>query len=218
MDERRRTVSEESVRDRLASLSRREIVGLVLIVVATLAGGVVWYVRSLPRPVTIAERPGGAGFAPVAAPTASVSPASLFVDVAGAVRHPGVYEFHDGDRVIDAIDAAGGQKPGATLDALNLAAPLADGAQVLVPGRAPRTQIPANSASALPGSGAAGKIDVNTADATELQELPGIGEVLSQAIVDYRTKNGPFTSVDELEDVSGIGPTTLADIRDLVTV
>jgi competence protein ComEA len=211
-------VSEESIRDRLASLSRREIVGLVLIVAATLAGGIVWYVRSLPRPVTIAERTGGsAGFAPVAAPTASASPASLFVDVAGAVRHPGVYEFQDGDRVIDAIDAAGGQKPGATLDALNLAAPLADGAQVLVPGRAPRTQIPANGASALP-SGGTGTIDVNTADATELQELPGIGEVLSQAIIDYRTKNGPFTSVDQLEDVSGIGPTTLADIRDLVTV
>jgi competence protein ComEA len=220
-------MSEGSIRDRLSTLSRRELAGLVAIVVITLVGGAVWYVRSLPKPVQVTSslgQPGapavtGVGASPVAGPTAS--PASLFVDVAGMVRRPGVYEFREGDRVIDAIRAAGGERGGAALDGLNLAAPLADGTQILVPKRAPAGVSPVGqtggTSAGISGAPAA-KINVNTADATQLQELPGIGEVLSQAIVDYRTKNGPFGSVDELEDVSGIGPATMDDIRQLVTI
>jgi competence protein ComEA len=212
---------EESLRDRLASLSRRELVALAVVVVVTLAGGAVWYVRSLPRPIDVVRRPGAAGLAqPIAAPAATPSPSSILVHVAGEVRRPGVYEFGEGDRVIDAIDAAGGVRGDAALDELNLAAPLTDGSQVLVPDRSAAAPAPIGEGSTT--SGAAGattaKINVNTADAAELEELPGIGEVLSQAIVDYRAENGPFSSVDELEDVSGIGPSILEDVRDLVSV
>jgi competence protein ComEA len=212
---------EESLRDRLASLSRRELVALAVVVVVTLAGGAVWYVRSLPRPIDVVRRPGAAGLAqPIAAPVATPSPSSILVHVAGEVRRPGVYEFGEGDRVIDAIDAAGGVRGDAALDELNLAAPLTDGSQVLVPGRSAAAPAPVGEGSATSGAADAttAKINVNTADAAELEELPGIGEVLSQAIVDYRAENGPFSSVDELEDVSGIGPSILEDIRDLVGV
>jgi competence protein ComEA len=211
---------EESLRDRLASLSRRELVALAVVVVVTLAGGAVWYVRSLPRPVDVVRRQGAVGLAqPVAAPAATPSPSSILVHVAGEVRRPGVYEFGEGDRVIDAIDAAGGVRGDAALDELNLAAPLTDGSQVLVPGRS-AAPAPVGEGSTTSGAADAttAKINVNTADAAELEDLPGIGEVLSQAIVDYRTENGPFASVDELEDVSGIGPAILEDVRDLVGV
>ena len=214
---------DETLLDRLASLSRRQVAGVAAVLVVTLAGGALWYVRSLPRPVDIAAPPNGwiTSAAPAAAPAVSASPAALFVDVAGAVRRPGVYEFQDGQRVIDAISAAGGERRGAALEGLNLAAPLVDGTQILVPERRTHAAAQSTTSGAPPGAIApdgAGRINVNTADAVQLQELPGIGEVLSQAIVDYRTKNGPFASVDELEDVSGIGPATLEDIRDLVTV
>jgi competence protein ComEA len=212
---------EESLRDRLASLSRRELAALAVVVVVTLAGGAVWYVRSLPRPIDVVRRPGAVGVAqPVAAPAVTPSPSSILVHVAGKVRRPGVYEFREGDRVIDAIDAAGGARGDAALDELNLAAPLTDGSQVLVPGRSAAAPAPIGEGSTTSGAADAttAKINVNTADAAELEELPGIGEVLSQAIVDYRVENGPFSSVDELEDVSGIGPSILEDVRDLVGV
>jgi competence protein ComEA len=139
------------------------------------------------------------------------------VDVAGWVRHPGVYEFQDGERVVDAIEAAGGARGGALLSSLNLAAPLVDGSQILVPKQGP-AGTPAAAGATGSGSAPGALINVNTASATDLEALPGVGEVIAQAIVDYRTENGPFTSVDQLLDVSGIGDATLADIRDLVTV
>ena len=202
--------------------------GLAAVVVVTLAGAGLWYTRSLPKPVAVQATPAPAVTSPGApvsgvagAPaSASASPSVLIVDVAGWVRKPGVYEFAEGDRVIDAIDAAGGPRPGADLASLNLAAPLADGTQILVAkeGAAP---VGADGTPLPSGEGATGGgtlINVNTASATDLEELPGVGEVISAAIVDYRTQNGPFTSVDQLEDVSGIGPSTLENIRDLVTV
>jgi competence protein ComEA len=207
-------MSEGSIRERLAALSRGELIGLVVLLAVTLGGAGLWYVRSLPRPVEVSTTPSGG----IMSAPASASPSPeviVLVDVAGWVRHPGVYEFTEGARVIDAIDAAGGARSGALLEALNLAAPLADGTQILVPregqeGVAP----PAVSDGAVVGS----LINVNTATATELEELPGVGEVIAQAIVDYRTENGPFASVDQLLDVSGIGDATLENIRDLVTV
>ena len=202
------------MKERLSALSRGELVGLVCLLAAALGGAGLWYVRSLPRPVVVTGS-GSVGTG-TAIPSPSPSPAVLIVDVAGWVRDPGVYEFHEGDRIIDAVKAAGGPRKDALLDSLNLAAPLTDGMQVLVP-RA--IGPPAGAATGeQSGSAVASKINVNTASATELEALPGVGEVIAQRIVDYRTENGPFPSVDALLDVSGIGPATLEEMRDLVTV
>jgi competence protein ComEA len=207
-------MSEGSIRERLAALSRGELVGLVALLAVTLGGAGLWYVRSLPRPVEVAAAPsGGTASAPA---SASPSPeVVVLVDVAGWVRRPGVYEFTEGARVIDAIDAAGGARSGAVLEALNLAAPLTDGTQILVPREGQEGVAPAPVTG---GAVAGGLVNVNSAIATELEELPGIGEVIAQRIIDYRTENGPFATVDELLDVSGIGDAILESIRELVTV
>jgi competence protein ComEA len=212
-----------SIGDRFSSLSRNELLGLVVVIVLTLGGVGLWYTRSLPKPVAVqatpaaAAAPSGSAFA-TGSPTPS--PAAIFVDVAGWVRRPGVYEFVTGQRVIDAVEAAGGARPGADLTSLNLAAPLTDGTQILV-SKAGAPPVGGGTGTAIPGAdgGAGGTlVNVNTASATELETLSGIGEVIAAAIVDYRTQNGPFTSVDQLEDVSGIGPATMEEIRDSVTV
>lgn len=213
-----------SLRERLDTLSRGELAGLAVVLVVTLAGAGLWYARSLPRPVTVSE---AAGPLTAVAPGAEVSPsgeavvgevaATVIVDVTGLVRRPGVYELSAGARVIDAIEQAGGAKEAAELSLLNLAAVLVDGQQIVVlkEGAAPPAGAP--GAPAVPGMPGA-LVNVNTADAAALDTLPGIGEVMSAAIIQYRTEHGPFTSVDQLEDVSGIGPATLEKLRPLVTV
>jgi competence protein ComEA len=210
-----------SFRDRLAALSRRELVALAAVAAVVVAGAGLWYARSLPRPVEIRAARGGERVPPPA-PSAgpSASPTVLFVHVAGLVRHPGVYQFHDGQRVIDAVQAAGGARKKADLDALNLAALLTDGEQVLVPARGAAPQAPPPPGTGgVSSPGAPGAlVNVNTATEQELETLPGIGPVLANSIVAYRTEHGPFPSVDALDDVSGIGPATLADLRPLVTV
>lgn len=210
-------MSGESFRERLSMLSRAELVGLVLLLAVLLGGAGLWYARSLPRPVEVRS---GARAAPVADPTPSGSPSPeiVLVDVAGWVRRPGVYEFRTGDRIVDAIEAAGGARPGAALETLNLAAPLADGTQVLVV-KEGTVGGAATGATAASGSASAGSlVNVNTASVTELDTLPGVGEVIAQRIVDYRTANGPFSSVDQLIEVSGIGESTLESMRESVTV
>jgi competence protein ComEA len=201
---------EGSLRDRLAALSRRELAVLLTLTLIVVGGAGLWYLRSLPGPVEVRA---------VTRATASAvptqSPAILVVHVAGQVRRPGVYEFEEGDRVVDAIQAAHGPRKHADLDALNLAAPLTDGQQVLVPSKAPGSG-PGGPTGAVGTS--PGLVNVNTASADELETLSGIGPVLAQSIVDYRTENGPFPTVDALLDVSGIGPATLDEIRDHVTV
>jgi len=207
-----------AIGERLSTLSRNELVGLGAVVAVTLAGIGLWYTRSLPKPVAVQATPGAAVEGDASA-SPSPSAAPILVDVAGWVRRPGVYEFAQGQRVIDAVHQAGGARHGADLTSLNLAAPLQDGTQILVPKEGVAAR--AGSGSEIPdvsGSVVDGLINVNTASATELEELDGIGEVIAAAIVDYRTENGPFTSVDQLEDVSGIGPTTMEGIRDSVTV
>ena len=210
-----------SIRERLDSLSRGELAGLAIVVVATLLGAGLWYMRSLPRPVDIAAPADAVSpvVSPVSGPTGSLaSAASIIVDVAGWVRQPGVYEFASGDRVIDAIDRAGGPRNDADLTTLNLAAPLTDGTQIVVPK-------PGSTANGDPGSSGTGStsagttlININTAGETELEDLPGVGPVTAAAIIDYRTQNGPFTTVDDLIDVTGIGPSTLEQIRPFATV
>lgn len=211
-----------AIKERLDSLSRGELAGLIAVLVVTLAGAGLWYTRSLPKPVQIASSAGPVVAGQVAgaasaSTSASASAAPIIVDVTGWVHDPGVYEFATGDRVIDAVERAGGAKSGADLSILNLAAPLTDGTQVVVSKEGAAGAVGATGSS-TGGAVAGALININTATATEFETLSGIGEVLAAAIVDYRTENGPFTSVDELEDVSGIGPSTLDEIRDQVTV
>ncbi len=210
-----------SVNDRFASLSRGEIAGLAVLVALTLGGAGLWYARSLPKPVSVAGPPAGAS--PVVresvAPSPTASPVVILVDVAGWVKHPGVYEFHEGDRVVDALKAAGGARPDANLAALNLAAPLTDGSQILVSKEGAVAGMPGSSSGATGSVGATGTlININTAAEPELENLPGVGPVLGAAIVAYRTENGPFATIDDLLNVSGIGPSTLEEIRPMATV
>ena len=138
---------------------------------------------------------------------------ALYVHVAGAVRRPGLLRLKDGARVADALARAGGPTRRADLAAVNLAAPLADGQQVLVPRRAP-PGLPATGSGA-PATGA--KVSLGSATAEQLDELPGIGPVTAQKIVDWRASHGPFRSVEDLDDVPGIGPARVEQLRDLVT-
>ena len=147
----------------------------------------------------------------------------LVVHVVGAVRRPGLYRLREGARVADAVERAGGATRRAELAGLNLAAPLVDGIQVLVPRRVPipAAVVPADETGAAgPDAAIAGlgtKVSLATATAAELDELPGVGPVTAQKILDYRTEHGPFRSVDDLDAVPGIGPTRVEQLRDLVT-
>ena len=140
----------------------------------------------------------------------------LVVHVVGEVRRPGLYRLRDGARIADAVRRAGGARAGADLAALNLAAPLVDGVQVLVPSRA------GSGGSAAAGMGSedsssSAPISLSSATVDELDELPGVGPITAQKIVDYRAEHGPFASVDDLDAVPGIGPTRIEQLRDLVT-
>lgn len=171
--------------------------------------------------------PGTAAPGPSAAPSADPgsSAGAVTVHVVGAVKRPGVYTLPAGSRIADALEAAGGLRRSARPELLNLAARLADGQQIVLPGAsdAPAAAVPS---AAGPSSGASsgtpggaphgGKISLNSADAQQLQELPGIGPALAQRIIDFREANGPFASVEELDAVSGIGPAVLGNLRELV--
>jgi competence protein ComEA len=159
------------------------------------------------------------GPAGVAPPPGAAPTGRIVVDVAGRVRRPGIATLPVGSRVVDALHAAGGPRHGVRLGSLNLARVLTDGEQILVGVSAP-PGVAASSASA-PTSGWAGAppmVNINSASQTELEELPDVGPVTAQAIVEYRTENGAFTSVDQLLDVSGIGDATLAKVAPFVTL
>lgn len=153
---------------------------------------------------------------PVPSATASTpSHTPVLVHVAGAVRRPELYEFPPGARVADAIHTAGGPLPKADLDALNLAQPLVDGAQVLVPLKgSPPPPVPASGGS----TGATSLVPLNSADQAQLETIPGIGPVTAGAILEHREELGGFDSLDQLLDVDGIGPATLDDIRSYLTL
>ena len=139
----------------------------------------------------------------------------LVVHVVGAVRRPGLYRLADGARIADALRRAGGATRRADLSLVNLAAPVSDGSQVVVPKRAPPV-----SAGSGGGGGqlapAVGPVHLNTATAEQLDELPGVGPVTAQKIVDYREQHGAFSSVDDLDAIPGIGPARLEQLRELV--
>jgi competence protein ComEA len=223
------------IRERLDALSRGELAGLIVVVVLLLAGVGLWYSRSLPRPIDVSTTAASPAPVPSSAPpapsasgialaSAAASPSSsttavLIVDVTGAVRRPGVFEFQAGDRVIDAVERAGGALERADLTLLNLAAPLTDGQQILVPKKGDTVSVIPPVGTGTTGTGTTGAtVNINTADEATLETLNGVGPVLAASIIQYRTEHGPFASVDQLDEVSGIGPATLEDLRSQVTV
>lgn len=176
---------------------------------------------------TAAETPGDPG----QEANAQAQTGPLIVSVVGLVVHPGVVEVPAGVRVVEAIERAGGLLPEANPASVNLAAPLMDGQQIVVgtealpagemaggPGSAGGSGAGAADSGAAGASESSGKINVNTATATQLEELPGIGPATATKIIDFREKNGPFASIDALEEVPGIGPAKVEALRDAATV
>jgi competence protein ComEA len=192
---------------------RRSAVAIGVVALAAILAG--WWLLSA-RPHTSTPPS-----SPLAAPATSASShpptTRVVVDVVGKVRHPGVYRLPDGSRVDDALDAAGGALPGVDLSQLNLARKVADGEQVAVGVSGAAGPVGPTGTGAASGAAAA-PIDLNTATLQQLDTLPGVGPVLAQRIVDWRSEHGRFDSVDQLQEVSGIGPSRLADLRSLVTV
>ena len=154
----------------------------------------------------------------------SSSAAEVYVDVDGAVVRPGVYRLKDGARVSQAIDAAGGLTSEADVTGLNRASKITDGQKIYVPTVGEQQAAAAvggaeSGAATTPGAGSSsGLVNINTASAAELQTLSGIGPSMAQSIIDERTKNGAFASVDDLMRVSGIGEKKLAKIKDCICV
>ncbi|MGI5454750.1 helix-hairpin-helix domain-containing protein [Streptomyces sp. CA-249302] len=164
-----------------------------------------------------ASRAGGSAGVPQAAGTAG---AEIVVDVSGKVREPGIHRLPAGSRVADALRAAGGARPGTNLESLNRARFLVDGEQVVVGGPAAAPG-PAGAGAGAVGGAAVGAapaapVALNTATVDQLDTLPGVGPVLAQHIIDYRTQHGGFRSVNELREVNGIGDRRFADLRNLV--
>jgi len=167
----------------------------------------------------------------VVASTGAAASRPVFVHVAGAVASPGVVQLPGGSRVVDAVSAAGGLRPDADPERVNLAAPLLDGSRIVVPAVGQplpneMATVPPPGDAAVPGAGggaaggaptASAPLDLNTATLDQLDELPGVGPSTAQAILDHRQSNGRFTSVDSLLDVRGIGDAKLEAIRDLVS-
>jgi len=195
---------------RIPALSRRQLFGGVAAVAVLLL-------------LLIRHLGGGGGSAtpavtPLPAPT-RVKPAAaklLVIDVAGAVRRPGLYRLRSGSRIDDAIAAAGGAKPKAQLDTVNLAAPVADGEQIVVPGRGAAGAAAAAASAPAAGSSPSAPLDLNSATLEQLENLPGIGPVTAQKILDYRQQHGAFHAVAELQGVPGIGPAHMAQLKGLV--
>ena len=172
-------------------------------------------VRVEPPPIEDSIPLSTASTASAALPTEQ--PLVLAVHVGGEVLRPGVYSLPSGSRVVDAVEAAGGVTSRAHTDAINLAAPLVDAMQVIVPRKGARvTRQPDQSSTAVtPGNSSL--VNINSALASELDELPGVGPATAKAIVDTRSSKGPFGSAEDLLDVPGIGPAKLSQIRPLIT-
>jgi competence protein ComEA len=200
---------------------------LVAAAAAVLAAVGVWRDRPVaeqPPPLTVA---GAAELAPAAAAGVGRPPGSgqpLVVSVAGKVQRPGLVQLPEGARVADAIAKAGGPVRGTDLTALNLARRVADGEQILVGVVAPAGS-PDAGAAAPPAGGAGtgvpvpgGKVDLNRATAEQLDTLPGVGPVTAQRILDWRTRHGRFSSVDQLREIEGIGERRFSQLRDQVTI
>ena len=171
---------------------------VVAVLLAAAVSGAMWFSAGAPEapPITLVE-------------AESAGRPMLTVHVSGAVAVPGLVRLPPGSRAADAIAAAGGALPEAALGSVNLAAPLADGQHLLVPGRDERLSNATAGGSPVP---------VNTASAADLESIPGVGPVLAQRIVEHRERNGPFEEVEDLLGVAGIGEAKLAALRESVQV
>ena len=185
-----------------------------------------WVIRGDPQEVAAPAMSSPAGdLATPAVPVASASASAdegetdgkVTVDIAGEVRRPGIAVLDAGARVIDAIKAAGGARPGVDLTSLNLARLLVDGEQIVVGAVAP-TGVAGATAPIPPAATNGPLVNLNTADQALLETLPDVGPVTAEAIISWRTEHGGFTAVDELLEVDGIGDATLATLTPHVTV
>jgi competence protein ComEA len=219
----------ERPRRRLTSRHLAVMAALTLLAVVVSVG---WLLRAKAMPMAVAVSPETAS---VPSPAASVSPSAasvtpsasatptILVHVIGAVVKPGVVRLPEGARVEDALAAAGGLRGDAAPAELNLAAVVSDGTQIIIGTKAsPRGEVregSTSSGSVSTGTATVGAIiDLNTATLTQLDTIPGIGPVTAQAILDYRTKHGKFTKIEELQEVDGIGTKTYAQIAPHVRV
>ena len=191
------------------------LLGCALLLVLALVG------TRLARSGTAERQPAPRALKPVrATPTAAPR---LVVDVVGAVRRPGLYRLRDGARIADAVRRAGGATRRADTSLVNLAAPLVDGMQVVVPQRAvgggglSTPAAPSGAGSAGAAAAPVLRISLSAATAEQLDSLPGVGPVTAQKIIDWRAAHGPFRSVAALDEVPGIGPARIERLRDLVT-
>ncbi|GAA1153900.1 ComEA family DNA-binding protein [Nocardioides aquiterrae] len=220
----RRSVSllPEPLRGRIA-LGPAQLAVVAVLLAAGLVVTCWWVLRGqaerveAPPPVSVASAPPLVDASPVAASaSASAATGSVTVDVTGKVRRPGIVVLDAGARVVDALEAAGGARPGVDLSGLNLARVLVDGEQVVVGVPAPAGA--AASALASPGAPGGPLVNLNTASQSELESLPEVGPVTAQAILQWRDEHGGFTAVDELLEVDGIGDATLSQVAPYVTV
>ena len=192
----------DDVLDSLPPARRRLAAGALVLALVLVLGG-----RHLLR----AGAPTAAAPVAAAVPIRADSGPDLVVHVVGAVRKPGLYRFPSRSRVADAVARAGGSTRRADLTLVNLAAPLADGTQVVVPIKAPAGGAPAGGSAATP----AGPVHLNVATLEQLDALPGVGPVTAQKILDYRQEHGAFSSLDELDAIPGIGPARIEQLRDV---
>lgn len=211
-----------AVSDSLADHRIRRAAPLAVVVLIGLVGVVFVTTQRTTGVSRAAPLAVGATSIPMA--TTTTTAPQLVLHAAGAVVVPGLYRLSGAPRVADLIDAAGGLAPDADIDRINLAAPLADGDRLYVPHRGEDSvpsPIGAEGPSTQSGSGEPSEsnpLNINTANAEELDALPGVGPATAKAIVDHRSANGPFRSVDGLLEVRGIGPAKLEAIRPLVRV
>jgi competence protein ComEA len=191
------------------------VVGCALLAVLALAGNRLAKTGTASAPDVAAPLQADTGVASAAAPAGATK---VVVHVVGSVRRPGLYRLRNGERVADAVARAGGPTRKADLAAINLAAPLVDGTQVLVPTRVSGgSATPGAAGSTGAGAASGRKVSLSTATLEQLDALPGVGPVTAQKIIDYRTEHGSFASVDDLDAVPGIGPGRIENLRDLVT-
>lgn len=203
------------VAGRVREFAGEHLAAVVIVLLVGCGWTVYGMLQTRSTPVAVAAPPSVA-----VSPSTSATPApEVLVHVLGAVKKPGVVTLPEGSRVGDAIAAAGGLTASADPAELNLAAVVADGAQVVIgTERAPRGDVNGAASNGAGNGSAAATISLNTATVEQLDTLPGVGPVTAQKILDWREQHGKFTAVSELQEVDGIGPKTYADIAPHVRV